>query len=209
MGNNSVLHVKHEYNISHMRAMFGGIRPIRADQLMGRYFLAALLWLSCSIFHLDAHTLQDPGTLASDAVLAKWRRVIACPMRSLWGTGFCNDPAFNSQGITVALDSPVTRKRLGTHIFASYLDNFPGVNPGLSFLSHFGPQIGNVQIAEASGPGMTPLRPVSISQSFSSSPFVLSGSFARHHPNYGRQRPREVDDRRHRRRRFALMTRPS
>jgi hypothetical protein len=61
----SVLHVKHEYDISHTRAMFGGIRPIRADQLMGRSLLAALLWLSCSIFHLDAHTLQDPRTLVN------------------------------------------------------------------------------------------------------------------------------------------------
>jgi hypothetical protein len=106
-----------------MKVVSRGTRPVRTDQLMGKSLLSALLWLSCSIFDLNAHTLQDPGTVASDpGITGKMATGYCLPYAIALGDMLLQRSGIYSQGITVALDSPVTHKCLGTHIFVSYLD---------------------------------------------------------------------------------------
>jgi hypothetical protein len=65
---------------------------------MGRSLLSALLWLRCSIFHLDAHTLQGPGTVASDpGITGKMATGHCLPYAIALGDGL-----LQRSGITVA-----------------------------------------------------------------------------------------------------------
>jgi hypothetical protein len=90
---------------------------------MGRSLLSALFWLSFVTFDLSAHTLRDPGMVASDpAITGKMALGDCLPYAIALGDTLLQRSGIYSQGITVALDSPVTHKRLGTHIFVSYLD---------------------------------------------------------------------------------------
>jgi hypothetical protein len=90
---------------------------------MGRSLLSALLWLSCLTFGLSAHTFKDPGMVASDPDIAgKMATGYCLPYAIALGDMLLRRSGIYSQGITVALDSPVTHRRLGTHIFVSYLD---------------------------------------------------------------------------------------
>lgn len=90
---------------------------------MGRSLLTVLLGLSFSIFDLSAHTLKDPRMVASDpGITGKMAQGCCLPYAIALGDTLLQRSGIYSQGITVALDSPVTHKRLGTHIFVSYLD---------------------------------------------------------------------------------------
>lgn len=90
---------------------------------MGRSLLAALFWLSFSTFDLGAQTLADPRMVASDpGITGKLALGYCLPYAIALGDTLLLRSGIYSQGITVALDSPVTHQRLGTHIFVSYLD---------------------------------------------------------------------------------------
>jgi hypothetical protein len=90
---------------------------------MARSLLAALLWLSFSTFNLSAHPFKDPRTVASDpGITGKMALGYCLPYAIALGDMLWQRSGIYSQGITVALDSPVTHQRLGTHIFVSYLD---------------------------------------------------------------------------------------
>jgi hypothetical protein len=90
---------------------------------MKRTLLSALLCLSLSIFDLSAHTLKDPRMVASDpGITGKMALGHCLPYAIALGDMLLQRSGIYSQGITVALDSPVTHQRLGKHIFVSYLD---------------------------------------------------------------------------------------
>src|ERR1700731_4866868 len=85
--------------------------------------LLALLFLSLAIFQASALPLRDPRTVASDpGITGKMALGYCLPYAIALGNVLLQRSGIYSQGITVALYNPVTHKRLGTHIFVSYLD---------------------------------------------------------------------------------------
>jgi hypothetical protein len=79
--------------------------------------------LSFSAFTLNAHILKDPQMVASDpGITGKMALGNCLPYALALGDLLLQRSGIYSQGITVALDNPVTHQRLGTHIFVSYLD---------------------------------------------------------------------------------------
>jgi hypothetical protein len=90
---------------------------------MRRSLVAALLLFSFSSFGLGASILRDPQMIASDpGITGKMALGHCLPYAIALGDVLLQRSGIYSQGITVALDNPVTHKRLGTHIFVSYLD---------------------------------------------------------------------------------------
>jgi hypothetical protein len=103
-----------------MRSSRAGSRP---GKPLRKSLGAALLWLSFSTFGLSAHVLKDPQMVASDPGITGKMAIGRClPYAIALGDVLLERSGINSQGITVALYNPVTHKRLGTHIFVSYLD---------------------------------------------------------------------------------------
>src|ERR1700724_2315248 len=85
--------------------------------------LLALLFLSLAIFQASALPLRDPRTVASDpGITGKIALGYCLPYAIALGDVLLERSGIHSQGVTVALDNPVTHKRLGAHIFVSYLD---------------------------------------------------------------------------------------
>ena len=90
---------------------------------MTRSLVLALLLLSFSTFELGAHILKDPRLVASDpAITGKMALGYCLPYAIALGDALLQRSGIYSQGITVALYNPMTHKRLGAHIFVSYLD---------------------------------------------------------------------------------------
>ena len=88
-----------------------------------RSLISALMFLSFSAFELNAHILKDPQMVASDpGITGKMALGNCLPYALALGDLLLQSSGIYSQGITVALDNPVTHQRLGTHIFVSYLD---------------------------------------------------------------------------------------
>jgi hypothetical protein len=90
---------------------------------MRRLFAAAFLLLSFSTFQLNAHLLKDPRMVASDpGITGKMAQGYCLPYAIALGDVLLQRSGIYSQGITVSLDNPVSHRRLGAHIFVSYLD---------------------------------------------------------------------------------------
>jgi hypothetical protein len=90
---------------------------------MKRSLVSAFFLLSFWTFTLHAHILKDPRIVASDpGITGKLALGYCLPYAIALGDLLLQRSGIYSQGITVALDNPVTHKRLGTHIFVSYLD---------------------------------------------------------------------------------------
>jgi hypothetical protein len=90
---------------------------------MRRLLFTALLLLGFSTFALNAHALKDPRLVASDPrITGKMELGYCLPYAIALGDMLLELSGIHSQGITVALDNPLTHKRLGAHIFVSYLD---------------------------------------------------------------------------------------
>jgi hypothetical protein len=90
---------------------------------MRRLFVAAFLILSFSTFGLSAPLLKDPQMVASDpGITGKMARGYCLPYAIALGDVLLQRSGIYSQGITVSLDNPVSHRRLGAHIFVSYLD---------------------------------------------------------------------------------------
>ena len=90
---------------------------------MRRALAAAFLLLSWSAFELNAESLRDPRSVASDpGITGKMAMGYCLPYAIALGDRLLERSGIYSQGITVALNNPVTHQRLGTHIFVSYLD---------------------------------------------------------------------------------------
>src|SRR6202162_5240542 len=90
---------------------------------MRKLLVSAFLLLSFSTFELNARLLKDPRMIASDpGITGKMAMGYCLPYAIALGDRLLQRSGIYSQGITVALNNPVTHKRLGTHIFVSYLD---------------------------------------------------------------------------------------
>lgn len=90
---------------------------------MRRSLVAVLLLMRCSTFQLSAHLSKDPRIVASDpGITGKMATGYCLPYAIALGDLLLERSGIYSQGITVALENPVTHKHLGTHIFVSYLD---------------------------------------------------------------------------------------
>src|SRR6201999_3956947 len=72
---------------------------------------------------LSAPILNDPQLVAFDpAIIGKMASGYCLPYAIALGDLLWKRCGIYSQGITVALDNPLTHRRLGKHIFVSYLD---------------------------------------------------------------------------------------
>lgn len=90
---------------------------------MKRWLTAALGILSFSSLALSAPITKDPQLVASDpAIVGKMASGYCLPYALALGDLLWKRCGIYSQGITVALDNPLTHQRLGKHIFVSYLD---------------------------------------------------------------------------------------
>jgi hypothetical protein len=90
---------------------------------MRRSLVWALISFALSNLGLGAQIFKDPRMVASDpSIIGKMARGRCLPYAIALGDLLLQRSGISSEGITVALDNPVTRKRLGTHIFVSYLD---------------------------------------------------------------------------------------
>jgi hypothetical protein len=90
---------------------------------MRRPLVPALFLMSFCTLAVHAHILKDPRIVASDpGITGKMELGYCLPYAIALGDLLLQRSGIYSQGITVALDNPVTHKRLGTHIFVSYLD---------------------------------------------------------------------------------------
>jgi hypothetical protein len=88
-----------------------------------RSLISALMVLSLSAIELNAYILKDPQMIASDpGITGKMVFGHCLPYAVALGDALLKRSGIYSQGITVALDNPVTHKHLGTHIFVTYLD---------------------------------------------------------------------------------------
>jgi hypothetical protein len=86
-------------------------------------FALVFLLFGLSNFALNAHILKDPRLVASDPwITGKMALGYCLPYAIALGDVLLERSGIHSQGVTVALDNPVTHKRLGAHIFVSYLD---------------------------------------------------------------------------------------
>jgi hypothetical protein len=90
---------------------------------MRKLLVSAFLLLNFSTFQLSARLLKDPAMIASDPGIAGKMALGYClPYAIALADVLLQRSGIYSQGITVALDNPVTHKRLGSHIFVCYLD---------------------------------------------------------------------------------------
>ena len=90
---------------------------------MKRTFAAVLFSFGLSAFALNAHVLKDPRLVASDPrITGKMALGYCLPYAMALGDVLLERSGIHSQGVTVALYNPVTHRRLGAHIFVSYLD---------------------------------------------------------------------------------------
>ena len=91
---------------------------------MKRTFAAVLFSFGLSAFTLNAHVFKDPRLVASDPrITGKMALGYCLPYAmALGGCLSWNAPAFIRKGLRSPLYNPVTHRRLGAHIFVSYLD---------------------------------------------------------------------------------------
>jgi len=90
---------------------------------MKKWFAVTLGVINFSTLALSEHLLTDPQLVASDpGITGKMESGYCLPYAIALGDLLWKRCGINSQGVTVALDNPLTHRRLGKHIFVSYLD---------------------------------------------------------------------------------------